>query len=108
MVMMTGMSMLARTTIGPTIFGRICTSTSRGAEAPSTRSASRNGLDFSASVCARATRPKCGISVTAAISTIFPSPGPNSATMASARTRLGKLLMMSKAIRISASARVGR
>ena len=80
----------------------------RAGEAPSTRSASRNGLFFSASVCARATRPKCGSSVTATISTIFTEPGPSSATTASASTRLGKELMMSNAIRMTRSPRAGR
>jgi hypothetical protein len=106
MVMTTGMSMLASTTSGPAMLGSTCDSTIRVAEVPSRRSASMKGALRRVSIWARATRPKCGTSVTATIAVTSAVDGPNTATTASARTRLGKEEMMSKTIRITRSQRV--
>ena len=108
MVITTGMSMEARITSGPRMLGNTWKNTSRGQDAPNIRSASRNGALLSVSVCERATRPKCGTSVTATITTTIPVDGPNTATTASASTRLGNDEMTSKTMSTKRSLRAGR
>ena len=74
-VMTTGMSIDARITSGPRMLGSTWCTTMRGNDAPRMRSASRNGALFSVSTCARATRPKCGVSVIATMITTIRSTG---------------------------------
>ena len=108
MVITTGMSIDARITSGPRMLGRMWCTTMRANEAPRMRSASRNGALFNASTCARATRPKCGVSVIATITTTISVDGPNTATMASASTMLGNDETTSKTISTKRSRRAGR
>ena len=64
-----------------------------------------------ASVCARATRPNCGMKTTVTRMMMLIRPGPSTATSASARIRLGNELTMSKTARIARSTgdrRIGR
>ncbi len=90
MVMTVGMSRLASTISGPAMFGSRWRSAMRTEDAPRMRSASRNGAVPTTSACARATRANCGARVAATISTTLRVDGPNTATTASARIRLGK------------------
>ena len=93
--MTTGMFMLASTTIGPMMLGSTWNSMMRGPDAPSARSASRKGRSLTVRVCARAMRPNCGMKTMVTRMMTLISPGPSTATSASARIRLGYELMMS-------------
>ena len=95
MVMTTGMSIEARITSGPMMLGRMWCHTMRAGDAPRMRSASRKGALFNVSTWARATRPKCGVSVMATMTTTISVEGPNTATIASASTMLGNDAMTS-------------
>ena len=54
----------------------------RGPDAPSARSASRNGRSLIVSVCARAMRPNCGMKTTVTRMMMLSRPGPSTATSA--------------------------
>jgi len=87
------------------MFGRMWRSTMRADDAPRMRSASRKGAERSVSTCARATRPKCGVSVMPTMTTTISVEGPNTATIASASTSEGNEAMTSNRMSTKRSAR---